>query len=152
ASLSENPPALPLENPVRPGANLVDLLLRNPDALLARFDGPHGQRTLAALAVIALGGHLIYGLVIASFAGDMQWWASPLKVLLGITMSGAICFPSLYIIVCLSGASASAVQVAGILLSLLALCGVFLAGFGPVAWVFSQSSNLVSFIAAIHVL
>ena len=117
-SVSENfgaPPPLEIE-PCGHG-NVVDLLLRDPAALLARFDGSESSRSLASLAAIALAGYLVYGWVVASFAGGMQWWASPLKILLGISLCGAICFPSLYILVCLSGARARATQVAGVLLS-----------------------------------
>ncbi|MEO6709216.1 MAG: hypothetical protein ABIP42_06515, partial [Planctomycetota bacterium] len=145
-------PSLPRQEEELPGSNLVDLLLRSPRALLGRFDEPDASKTLVRLAAVALAGHLIYGFVVASFAGDMQWWAAPLKILFGITLSGAICFPSLYILVCLSGARARGPQVAGMLLSLLALSAVFLAGFAPIAWVFSQSSNLVSFIGPVHLL
>lgn len=138
------------DSPTR--GNPVDLLLRRPDALLAKLDGPDAPRLLAMLAAMALGGHLVYGLVVGSFSGGMQWWAAPLKVLLGMSLCGAICFPSLYIFVCLSGAQARAAQVAGLLLGVFALTAVFLAGFAPVAWVFSQSATLVSFIAPIHML
>lgn len=138
------------EPPEPPNPNLVDLLLRHPEVMLGRFDGPQGRGILAWLAAIALVSYAAYGLVVGSFAGGMQWWAAPLKLLLGISLCGLICFPSLYILVCLSGARARLPQVAGILLSLLALSGVFLAGFAPVAWIFSQSSNFVSFIAPVH--
>ena len=135
-----------------PSGNPVDLLLRRPDALLAKLDGPEAPRLLAVLAAMALGGHLVYGLVVGSFSGGMQWWAAPLKILIGVSLCGAICFPSLYIFVCLSGARARPAQVAGLLLGVFALTAVFLAGFAPVAWVFSQSATLVSFIAPIHIL
>jgi len=105
-----------------------------------------------ALAALRLAGHFIYSLVVASCVGGMQWWASPLKILFGISVSGLICFPSLYILVCLSGARACVPQVVGMLLSLLALSSVFLAGFAPIAWVFSQSSTLVSLIGPVHIL
>ena len=142
----------PLETGAPVSGNVIDLLLRNPDALFERFDGPEGPKALASLTAIALAGHFIYGFVVASFAGGMQWWAAPLKILCGFSLSAAICFPSLYILICLSGARARTLQVAGILLSLLALSAVFLAGFAPIAWIFSQSSNLVSFIGPVHLL
>ncbi len=135
-----------------PSGNIVDLLLRRPGALLKHFDGPQASSSLVGLAALALSTHLLYGLVVGSFAGGMQWWAAPLKIVCGIIVCGAICFPSLYILVCLSGARARVPQVAGMLLGLLALSGVFLAGFAPIAWVFSQSSNYVSFIAPVHYL
>lgn len=133
-----------------PGA--LDLLLREPGELLAGFDGPGRPRGLSQIVLLALGGHLVYGLVMASFAGGMQWWAVPLKVLVAAATCAAICFPSLYILVCLSGARARVPQVASMLASLVALSAVFLAGAAPIVWVFSQSSNLTSFMGAVHLL
>jgi hypothetical protein len=149
-AIAGTPPPIESEQPQ--SGNVVELLLRNPDGLLARFEGREGPSAIASLATIALAGYFVYGLVVASFAGGMQWWASPLKIAAGVALCAAICFPSLYILVCLSGARARLLQVSGILLSVLALSAVFLAGFAPIAWVFSQSSSLVSFIAALHLL
>src|SRR5690242_1906896 len=145
--LESQPPPVPVPEAIdHSKSNVVDLLLRSPATLMERFDGPQASRHLALLAAVTFAGLFVYGLVVASFAGGMQWWASPLKILAGMTVTGAICFPSLYILVCMSGARARATQVAGMLLALLALSAVFLAGFAPIAWVFSQSSTLVSFI------
>ena len=102
------------------------------------------------LAFTALGGHVAYGLVVGSFSGGDQWWAAPAKIVLGTALSGAICFPSLYIFATLAGAEIRVRHVLGLLLGLLALTAVFLAGFAPVSWVFSQSSTLVSFVGAVH--
>ena len=126
-SQPSSPPPFPLVVP--PNSNVIDLLLRSPTTLMQRFDGPEAARNIALLAAVAFAGHFVYGIVVGSFARGMQWWASPLKILLGMSISGAICFPSLYILVCLSGARARAPQVVGMLLSLLALSAVFLAGF-----------------------
>jgi hypothetical protein len=142
----------PVANPEDEGGNVVDLLLREPSALLARFDGSGRPRLFALLLALALGGHCVYALVMAGFAGGLQWWAVPLKVTASVVLCGAICFPSLYILVCLSGARARLQQVAGMLFAFLALSATFLAGCAPIAWVFSQSSTLVSFIGAVHLL
>lgn len=131
---------------------LVDVLLRRPHALLDVLDGPGSRSLLARLSALAIGGYLLYGIVVGSFSGGAQWWAAPAKILIGTAFTAAICFPSLYIFVCLSGAQARLSQVAALLLGLLALNAVFLAGFAPVAWVFSESSTLVSFIGSIHLL
>ena len=130
----------------------IDLLLRQPDALLERLEEHEGSGLRTQLALLALGGYLVYGLVVGSFSGGAQWWAAPFKILLGTTLCGAICFPSLYIFITLSGAEARPVQVLGVLLGVLSLTGILLAGFAPVAWVFSQSSTLVSFIGGLHLL
>lgn len=129
-----------------------DQLLRSPFALLTRLDGPHASRTLVFLFVIALAGHAAYGLVVGSFAGGTQWWAAPLKVTAGTVLCGLLCFPSLYIFVSLSGAETRVRHVLGMLLGVLASTAVLLAGFAPIAWVFSQSSSTVSWLAPLHLL
>lgn len=131
-------------------ANALDLLLRRPEVLFARLDGERGARLLFQLALMAIVGHLVAGLVVGSFSGGMQWWAAPLKTLTGMLVTGAICFPSLYILVSFTGADAKPSHVLALLLGLLAVVGVFLAGFAPIAWVFSQSSTLVSFTGGVH--
>jgi hypothetical protein len=146
------PPLIPAQEPHSARGNPLDRLIRSPDLLLAELDGPGAARLLAMLAVTAIGGHLAYGLVVGSFSGGVQWWAAPAKILLGTILCGAICFPSLYIFATLSGAEVRAKHVLGLLLGLLALTAVFLVGFAPVAWVFSQSSTLVFFVGAIHLL
>jgi hypothetical protein len=139
-------------NAPTPRSNAIDQLLRQPEALFARLDEPNAGRVLVKLALLALFGHVVYGVVVGSFAGGMQWWAAPLKMGLGMSLCAAICFPSLYIFVSSSGADARGMRVAGLMLGVLALTSVFLAGFAPVAWIFSQSSTLVSFIGPIHLL
>jgi len=139
------PPTTPPEN-----AGALDLLLRRPDVLFARLDGERAERLLLQLLVIAVLGHFVAGVVAGSFSGGMQWWAAPLNAVTGMLLAAAICFPSLYILVSFTGAEAKPVQVFALLLGLLALIGVFLAGFAPVAWVFSQSSTLVSFTGGLH--
>jgi drug/metabolite transporter (DMT)-like permease len=146
------PPARPDEDPADLARPLFDQLLRSPGALLARLDGTGAGSALAGLAGIAFAGHLAYGLVVGSFSGGEQWWAAPLKVSLGSFLCAAICFPSLFILVSQSGAQTRARHVLGMLLGVLASTGLLLAGFAPVAWIFSQSSTTVSLLAPLHYL
>ena|SRR5689334_8131349 len=151
------PPAVPAaahadESPADHARPLLDQLLRSPGALLARLERPDAGRCLFLLALIAFVGHAAYGLVVGSFSGGAQWWAAPLKITLGTFLCGAICFPSLYIFVSQSAAETHTRHVLGMLLGMLASTGVLLAGFAPVAWIFSQSSNTVSLLAPLHYL
>lgn len=129
-----------------------DQLLRRPEVLLERLDGPYANATLWFLLATTIVGHVAYGLVVGSFSGGEQWWAAPIKVVLGTLLCGSVCFPSLYIFLSLSGADLGLRHAIGLLLGALASTGIFLAGFGPVAWVFSQSSTTVSLLAPIHIL
>lgn len=154
------PPRPPPRDPLEVAAELsrdrarapLDLLLRRPAVVLERLDGPHARVTLWVLLMVAVIGHAVYGLVIASFAGGEQWWAAPTKVVLGTLLSAAICFPSLYIFAVLSGADVRAQHVVGLCLSVTASTAIFLAGFGPVAWIFTQSSDSVALLAPIHLI
>jgi hypothetical protein len=148
------PPSVPRteDDPADLARPLLDQLLRSPGALLGRLDGPDAERCLRSLALVAFAGHAAYGLVVGSFSGGAQWWAAPLKIALGSFLCGAFCFPSLYIFISQSGAQTHARHVLGMLLGMLASTGVLLAGFAPVAWIFSQSSNSVALLAPLHYL
>lgn len=131
---------------------LLETLLRRPLDLLAAGGGPGGARLLAGLWVLALAGSLGYGLVVGSFSGGIQWWAAPVKVVVGLGLAGLICLPSLYVFACLSGARAGWREVALLLGGLLGLLSVLLVGFAPVAWVFSQSTTSIGAMGAMHLL
>ncbi|MCC6407655.1 MAG: hypothetical protein IT453_10830 [Planctomycetes bacterium] len=128
----------------------IDALLRRPQQTIAKLAAADAPRTLATLVALALAGLATYGLVIGSFSGGVQWWAAPLKVLAAAGLCGAICFPSLYVFVTLAGARVRASEVLGVVAAMLALVAIFLASFAPIAWVFTQSSTLVTFVGALH--
>src|SRR5688572_22465066 len=87
------PPPRLEEDPADHARPILDQLLRNPSALLARIDGPAPGAALFGLFVIALLGLGVYGLVVGSFSGGTQWWAAPAKLVLGMFLCAAICFP-----------------------------------------------------------
>lgn len=150
----------PPPNPSGPGAEalpalpgyggLVEALLRRPLDLLMVGGGSSGTRLIAGLWILALSGALGYGVVIGSFSGGTQWWAAPVKAVVGLGLAGLICLPSLYVFACLSGARASWKEVTLLLAGLLGLLSVLLVGFAPVAWVFSQSTASIGAMGAIH--
>ena len=107
------------------------------------------QLTLVLLGIAILGA-LAYGLVVGTFTGGDQLWAAPVKIAGGLLLSGLICLPSLYIFACLSGAHTRLAEVCGLVAGLLALTTVLLIGFAPVAWVFSQSTESVAAMGALH--
>lgn len=110
-----------------------------------------GQISLTlGLLGIAIAGALAYGLVVGTFAGGDQLWAAPVKIAGGLVLTGLICLPSLYIFACLSGARTRLAEVCGLVAGLLALTTVLLIGFAPVAWVFSQSTESLAAMGALH--
>lgn len=135
----------------RPGlAATMEALLKRPGSALREFaDGVHARRLALSLALIALGGLVIFGVVSVDFSHGIQWWATPLKMTAGLTLSAVICLPSLYIFSCLSGLEIPFRTAVGLLFTALGLTGLLLAGFTPVVWVFSQSTGSVVFLGAI---
>jgi hypothetical protein len=66
-------------------------------------------------------------------------------------LSILISLPSLYIFTCLSGIEARSRTVIGVFFAAVCLSALLLLGFAPVAWIFSQSTDSVAFMAAVHI-
>lgn len=79
-------------------------------------------------------------------------WIAPMKLALGTLLSVLICLPSLYIFACLGGIDARLRTVSGALFAAVGLGALLLIGFAPVAWIFSQSTDSVAFMAALHLI
>lgn len=144
-------PAAPEESaPLRGVAAVIDAVLREPHRVVGQLAEPGGARLLGTLAVVTVVCSLIYGLVVGSFSGHEQWWAAPVKITLGLFLAAAICLPSLYLFACLSGSQARPRAVLGAVLGLLMLTTMLLAGFAPVAWLFSESTRSLCWMGALH--
>jgi hypothetical protein len=128
----------------------AEAVLRQPRRVMFQLRQPHCGSLNWALLLIALACSLVYGLVVGSFSGGEQYWAAPVKIALGLLLSGLICLPSLYIFACLSGAQVRLAEMVGLVGGLLALTAVLLVGFAPVAWVFSQSTESVAAMGGLH--
>src|SRR4029077_16202782 len=103
------------------------------------------------LLSLALLGMLAYGVVVGTFSGGTQLWIAPAKIAMGTILSILICLPSLYIFTCLSGIDAELRTVTGVLFAAVSLCPLLLIGLAPIAWIFSQSTGSVAFMAALHI-
>lgn len=106
----------------------------------------------AGLLFLALLAMTLYGAVVGTFSGGAQLWIAPAKLALGTFLSVLICLPSLYIFACLSGVDARIRTVSGVFFAAVALSALLLIGFAPVAWIFSQSTDSVAFMGALHLL
>lgn len=138
--------------PVRGVISAIEAMLRNPRRILYHLTQSGSGAVTLALVLIAIVCSLVYGLVIGTFSGDEQLWAAPLKVCAGLLIAALICLPSLYIFACLSGSQARLLEIVGMVAGLLALSTVLLIGFAPVAWVFSQSTESVGWMGALHII
>lgn len=132
--------------------SMLDALLKHPGRLIYEIVTVRPGRVAVVLLGIMTVSMLFYGLIMGSFSGDMQLLLVPVKVTVGLLLSGLICLPSLYIFSSLSGGDQSFLEVAGILLLNLALSSLLLIGFAPVTWIFSQSTGTVGFMGTLHIL
>ena len=139
----------PMPDSQRPGAAL-DALLKRPGQLIYQLHHAPPGRIVAVLAGVTLLCLTLYGLTVGSFSGHEQWWAAPVKIVLGMGFSALICLPSLYIFACLGGANVRLAPLCGTLVAVLCLNALLLIGFAPVAWVFSQSTDSLALIGGLH--
>lgn len=129
---------------------LVDRLLRRPGQIAFEIAEGRHAAVPAKLLLLVAAGFGAYGLLVGSFSGHAQYWLVPLKICGGLVLSAVLCLPSLYIFACLAGGGLSLSRTGGLLLQALALAGVLLCGFLPVAWLFSQSTHSIAFMAVLH--
>jgi hypothetical protein len=134
----------PMPGPVNL-SSVLESLLRFPGSVVCQANGERPLRLFVFLLATALGGFLVFGLLLGSFSGGEQTWQAPLKISLGAFGSALICLPSLYIFGCLAGVACTLRQIFSLLLASLALAAVLLIGFGPVIWIFAQSSSSLVF-------
>ncbi len=130
----------------------IESLLRQPRRLMFQLRQPDAGRLIGVMLFTALACSLVYGVVAGTFSGGTQLWAAPLKIAAGLMISAAICLPSLYIFTCLSGSQARLVEICGLLAGLLMLMTILLVGFAPVVWIFSQSTESLAWMGALHLI
>jgi hypothetical protein len=130
----------------------VDALLRQPRRVMFQLRQPGAGKLIAGMLFVAVVCSLIYGVIVGSFSGGTQWWAAPVKISAGLLISSLICLPSLYIFACLSGSQARLAEIFGLVVGLLMLMTILLIGFAPVAWLFSQSTNHLAWMGALHLI
>jgi len=147
--LGSNPEELEaIHNPI----TAIEAILRQPRRVMYQLRQPGSGRLMGAMLLVAVLCSLIYGAVIGSFSMGEQLWAAPAKVAGGLLVAGVICLPSLYIFTCLSGSQARLVEICGLVVGLLMLMTILLIGFAPVAWLFSQSTDSVTWMGVLHLL
>jgi hypothetical protein len=128
----------------------IQSILKSPDSLAARIsEGGFGKLTINLL-IICIACCVGYGLIMGSFSGGTQWYASPMKALMGLAITSLLCLPSLYIFACIGGIDIKPGQIAVVLIAANTLTTILLIGLGPVTWVFSQSTNSVFFMGFLH--
>jgi hypothetical protein len=131
---------------------VIEALLKYPGRVIHELERNWRAALAGSLLIFALAGMAAYGIVVGSFSGGAQVWIAPTKLALGTLLSMLICLPSFYIFACLSGVEAGWRTVSGVLFAAVGLSALLLIGFAPVAWIFSQSTDSVAFMAALHLI
>lgn len=131
---------------------VIEALLRQPRRLIFQLRQPGAGKLIGMMLFVAIVCSVIYGVIVGSFSGGVQWWAAPVKISTGLLISTLICLPSLYIFTSLSGAQARLIEIFGLVAGLLMLMTLLLVGFAPVAWLFSQSTNNLPLMGFLHLL
>lgn len=144
-----NPPA-PTPEPLAGPFSILEALLREPNRIWHSLRGDDAGRVIAVLIAATAVCAALYGVIIGSFSKGTQLWAAPVKVTLGLFFSVIICLPSLYIFASLGGARTRLVEAVGLTAGLLTQNTLLLVGFAPVAWIFSESTDSIAWMGAMH--
>lgn len=128
----------------------IEAILRSPMQLLERMGGARGRAVVGYLLVASIACLAIFGFFVGTFSMGEQLWAAPLKIVLGLAFATLLCFPSLYIFSNLSGLRVDLRAVSGILLCAVCLTSLLLLGFAPIVWLFSQSTDSLSFVGPLN--
>jgi hypothetical protein len=130
---------------------LVEALLKTPAGIVRETMATRGHGMLLRLSGIVGATAALTGLVMSLFSGGLQIVYVPLKLTLGVFCCALLCLPSLHVFSCLSGAGQRVKDTFTALLMGVALMGVLLVGFAPIAWIFSQATSSVAFIGGVHI-
>lgn len=157
-----NPPPIPSSSargltfePMPEAANpasVLETLLKHPGRIIHDLHHRPTATLPAWLLGLGLLGMALYGLVVGTLSGGTQLLVAPAKMALGTFLAMIICLPSLYIFICLDGIEARIRTVSGILFAAVCLAALLLIGFAPVGWIFSQSTDSIALMSALHLL
>jgi hypothetical protein len=151
-------PHLPLgespddREPISNAIAAIEAILRHPRRIMYQLRQPGSGRLTAAMLLVSVVCSLVYGVVVGTFSMGDQLWAVPVKIAGGLMVSALICLPSLYIFACLSGSQARLAEIFGLIAGLLLLMTILLIGFAPVAWLFSQSTDSITWMGTLHLI
>jgi hypothetical protein len=132
--------------------SLLENLLKHPGRVVHELHQKQAPILAGWLLIFGIIGVATYGTVVGAQSGGAQMWIAPAKLALGTLLAVLICVPSLYIFTCLGGIDAQLRSVCGALFAAVCLSSILLIGFAPVAWIFSQSTDSIPFMGALHLL
>jgi hypothetical protein len=130
---------------------MFDAILKTPGKIIYEIsDGTKAFQVYSLQIIILIVSLMVFGIINGFFSGGLQIIYSTVKYPLVIILSAIICLPSLYIFLSLSGSNIKIKQIIGILLMSIALASIILLGFAPVLWIFSQSTESITFMGVLN--
>lgn len=133
-------------------ASILETLLKQPARIIDELHRNPRSSLFGWLLALGLLGTALYGIVVGTLSGGAQLFIAPAKMMLGTFFAMLICLPSLYIFASLDGIETRIRTIAGLLFAAVCLTALLLIGFAPVGWIFSQSTDSVAFMGALHLL
>lgn len=130
----------------------VDVLLKSPKTIAETIKQDRFNQNAFVLFLLAMCFHGLYGIIVGSFSGGVQWFAVPTKIAIGTATTALMCYPSLYIFMALSGADVKPSHAFFMLTGLLFMTSILLLGFAPVAFVFNASIKNLHLMGFVHLL
>src|ERR1043166_3123148 len=130
----------------------VEAILRQPRRVMYQLRQPGASGLVLGMLFVTVVCSLVYGVVVGTFSGGGQLGPAPVKVAGVLLIAALLSLPSLYIFACLSGSQARLAEICGLVAGLLTLMTILLIGFAPVAWLFSQSTESVAWMGALHLM
>lgn len=131
---------------------VAEAILKHPGRTIYELHHGRAAALIGLQLAIAVVCTLAYGLTVGTFSLGTQLWAAPVKITAGILFSALICLPSLFVFSCLAGADSEPAKIVGSLSGVLTVSGLLLLAFGPVSWIFSQSTESIVFMGFLHLL
>lgn len=131
---------------------ILETLLKSPGRIIHELHHRSSVTLAIWLLILGLVGMAFYGVIVGTLRGGAQLYLAPLKIAFGTLFAMIICFPSLYIFACLDGIEARVRAIAGMMFAAVCLAALLLIGFAPVAWIFSESTDSIPLMGALHLL
>lgn len=128
-------------------------LLKTPAAILWRIRENDRLPSLSAqLLSWGLIFHAVYGFAMALFDSTEAGAITAVKAPLIAMFSVLLCLPSLYVFSCVAGLPVRITQACALAASTVAMTGLLLLGMTPVTWLFSVSTNSISFVVIMNLI
>lgn len=129
---------------------VAEATLKHPVRVLNELHTGEGRRLITLQLILATVCLAAFGVTVGTYSMGSQLWLAPAKITLGVLGAALICLPSLFVFSCLAGADSDPGKIAGALTGLVTVASLLLVAFGPVSWIFAQSTGSILFMGVMN--